>query len=311
MLPTHEYANDLILFALIVDCGSFSKAAEAAGITSSVVSKRIGRLEKSLGARLLYRTTRSLRLTENGQVLYRHAREISTKVQDALYAVSEKSDELTGVIRMSVPTISGELLLSECVAEFCSQHPNLKIEMRLENRFVDLVNEGIDLAIRTGTMPDSSLIARPILDSHWIIVCSPGYLELHPEPHSAKELLNHNCLTYTYQESGTANWLMKQPGSSEIYEMQVDGNLSVNNARAIRKAVISGHGIAMVPRCMVPRCMVYEDIQDGKLVEILAGHCGKVLGVYAVYPYTRNLPLKTRLLIEHIITSYKNISHYF
>ncbi|CNF21505.1 LysR-family transcriptional regulatory protein [Yersinia nurmii] len=306
MLPTHEYANDLILFALIVDCGSFSKAAEAAGITSSVVSKRIGRLEKSLGARLLYRTTRSLRLTENGQVLYRHAREISTKVQDALYAVSEKSDELTGVIRMSVPTISGELLLSECVAEFCSQHPNLKIEMRLENRFVDLVNEGIDLAIRTGTMPDSSLIARPILDSHWIIVCSPGYLELHPEPHSAKELLNHNCLTYTYQESGTANWLMKQPGSSEIYEMQVDGNLSVNNARAIRKAVISGHGIAMVPRCMV-----YEDIQDGKLVEILAGHCGKVLGVYAVYPYTRNLPLKTRLLIEHIITSYKNISHYF
>lgn len=306
MLPTHEYANDLILFALIVDCGSFSKAAEAAGITSSVVSKRIGRLEKSLGARLLYRTTRSLRLTENGQVLYRHAREISTKIQDALYAVSEKSDELAGVIRMSVPTISGELLLSECVAEFCSQHPNLKIEMRLENRFVDLVNEGIDLAIRTGTMPDSSLIARPILDSRWVIVCSPGYLDLHPEPRSAKELLNHNCLTYTYQESGTANWLMKQPGSSEIYEMQVNGNLSVNNARAIRKAVISGHGIAMVPRCMV-----YEDIQDGKLIEILAGHCGKVLGVYAVYPYTRNLPLKTRLLIEHIITSYKNISHYF
>ncbi|ANI31128.1 LysR family transcriptional regulator [Yersinia entomophaga] len=306
MLPTHEYANDLILFVLIVDCGSFSKAAEAAGITSSVVSKRIGRLEKSLGARLLYRTTRSLRLTENGQVLYRHAREISTKIQDALYAVSEKSDELAGVIRMSVPTISGELLLSECVAEFCSQHPNLKIEMRLENRFVDLVNEGIDLAIRTGTMPDSSLIARPILDSRWVIVCSPGYLELHPEPRSAKELLNHNCLTYTYQESGTANWLMKQPGSSEIYEMQVNGNLSVNNARAIRKAVISGHGIAMVPRCMV-----YEDIQDGKLIEILAGHCGKVLGVYAVYPYTRNLPLKTRLLIEHIITSYKNISHYF
>ncbi|MCW6635121.1 LysR family transcriptional regulator [Yersinia ruckeri] len=306
MLPTHEYANDLILFALIVDCGSFSKAAEAAGMTSSVVSKRIGRLEKSPGARLLYRTTRSLRLTENGEVLYRHAREISANIQAALYAVSERSDELTGAIRMSVPTISGELLLSECVAEFCAQHPNLKIEMRLENRFVDLVNEGIDLAIRTGTMPDSSLIARPILDSRWVIVCSPGYLEQQPEPTSAKDLLNHNCLTYTYQESGTANWLMKQPGSNEIYELQVNGNLSVNNARAIRKAVISGHGIAMVPRCMV-----YEDIQDGKLVEILAGHCSKVLGVYAVYPYTRNLPLKTRLLIEHIITSYKNISHYF
>ncbi len=156
MLATHEYANDLILFALIVDYGSFSKAAESAGITSSVVSKRIGRLEKSLGARLLYRTTRSLTLTESGQALYQQAKEIGAKVQEALYAVSEKSEELTGTIRMSVPTISGELLLSESVAEFCALHPSLKVEMRLENRFVDLVEEGIDLAIRTGTMPRSA-----------------------------------------------------------------------------------------------------------------------------------------------------------
>ncbi|WP_454878710.1 LysR family transcriptional regulator [Serratia inhibens] len=306
MLATHEYANDLLLFALIVDCGSFSKAAETAGVTSSVVSKRIGRLEKSLGARLLYRTTRSLTLTESGQALYLQAKDISAKVQDALYAVSEKSEEITGTIRMSVPTISGELLLSESVAEFCARHPGLKVEMRLENRFVDLVEEGVDLAIRTGTLPNSSLIARPILDSHWVIVCSPGYLERHSKPDSAAALLNHNCLTYTYQESGTDNWLMKQPDSGEIYELQVKGNLSANNARAIRKAVIGGHGIAMVPRCMV-----YEDLQEGKLTEILAGHCGKILGVYAVYPYTRNLPLKTRLLIEHIISSYQNISHYF
>lgn len=96
-------------------------------------------------------------------------------MQEALYAVSEKSEELTGTIRMSVPTISGELLLSESVAEFCALHPSLKVEMRLENRFVDLVEEGIDLAIRTGTMPDSSLIARPIFDSRWVIVCSPEY----------------------------------------------------------------------------------------------------------------------------------------
>lgn len=306
MLATHEYANDLLLFALIVDCGSFSKAAETAGVTSSVVSKRIGRLEKSLGARLLYRTTRSLTLTESGQTLYLQAKDISAKVQDALYGVSEKSEEITGTIRMSVPTISGELLLSESVAEFCARHPGLKVEMRLENRFVDLVEEGVDLAIRTGTLPNSSLIARPILDSRWVIVCSPGYLERHSKPDTAAALLNHNCLTYTYQESGTDNWLMKQPDSGEIYELQVKGNLSANNARAIRKAVIGGHGIAMVPRCMV-----YEDLQEGKLTEILAGHCGKVLGVYAVYPYTRNLPLKTRLLIEHIISSYQNISHYF
>lgn len=96
-----------------------------------------------------------------------------------------------------------------------------------------------------------------------MIVCSPECTESHPEPRSAEDLLGHNCLTYTYQESGTANWLMKRPGRNEIYELQVNGNLSANNARAIRKAVIGGHGIAMVPRCMV-----YEDLQDGKLTEI-------------------------------------------
>lgn len=306
MLPTHEYANDLILFSLIIDCGSFSKAAESAGITSSVLSKRIGRLEKSLGARLLYRTTRSLSLTENGHVLYRHAKLITEQVQSALYAVSETSDEVTGIINMSVPTISGELLLIESVAEFCEKYPNVKIEMRLENRFVDLINERIDLAIRTGLMSDSSLIARPIIDSNWVIVTSALYLSKHSQPQDAEDLLNHNCLTYTYQQSGSRNWLMKQPKTGDIYELQVSGSLAVNNAGAIRKALISGHGIAMVPLCMV-----YEDLRKGTLVEILKGHSGKKLGIYAVYPYTRNLPLKIRLLIEHISQSYKDISHYF
>ena len=106
MLPAHEYANDLILFALIVDCGSFSKAAEMAGVTGSVLSKRVGRLEKALGARLLYRTTRSLSVTENGRVLYQHAKSLTGQVHSALQAVSANSDELTGLIRMSVPTES-------------------------------------------------------------------------------------------------------------------------------------------------------------------------------------------------------------
>lgn len=109
MISTHDYANDLILFSLIVDCGSFSKAAESAGISSSVLSKRISRLEKDLGARLLYRTTRSLSVTENGRLLYRHAKLISEQTQQALQTVSETSDELTGLIHMSVPTISGSL----------------------------------------------------------------------------------------------------------------------------------------------------------------------------------------------------------
>lgn len=306
MLPAHEYANDLILFALVVDCGSFSKAAEMAGVTGSVLSKRVGRLEKALGARLLYRTTRSLSVTENGRVLYQHAKSLTGQVHSALQAVSANSDELTGLIRMSVPTISGELVLSDSVAEFCEKYPNVKVEMHLENRFVDLVNERIDLAIRTGMMSDSSLIARPLIDSHWVILASPRYLEKHPAPQNPEDLLTHNCLTYTYQQSGTSNWLMRRPDTGEIYELQVSGNIAFNNARAIRKALLSGHGIAMVPRCMV-----HEDLEAGLLTEVLPGYSGKKLGVYAVYPYTRHLPVKIRLLIDHIQASYQAISPYF
>ena len=178
--------------------------------------------------------------------------------------------------------------------------------MHLENRFVDLVNERIDLAIRTGMMSDSSLIARPLIDSHWVILASPRYLEKYPAPQNPEDLLTHNCLTYTYQQSGTSNWLMRRPDTGEIYELQVSGNIAFNNARAIRKALLSGHGIAMVPRCMV-----HEDLEAGLLTEVLPGYSGKKLGVYAVYPYTRHLPVKIRLLIDHIQASYQAISPYF
>ncbi len=135
-------------------------------------------------------------------------------MQAALYAVSEKSEELTGAIRMSVPTISGELLLSER-GGICALHPNLKVEMRLENRFVDLVEEGIDLAIRTGTMPDSEPDCPADLRFPLGDRLLAGLSGKPPEPRSAEDLLGHNCLTYTYQESGTANWLMKRPDATK------------------------------------------------------------------------------------------------
>jgi DNA-binding transcriptional LysR family regulator len=296
--------DDLILFAQVVESGSFSKAAEANGLTNSVVSKRIARLEKELGSTLLHRTTRRLTLSEAGRVLYQRARLVAQAAQEAFDAVTGYSQSLQGHIRISVPTISGELLLAEAVAEFCELHPAISVEMSLENRFVDLIGEGYDLVIRTGHLDDSNLIARHILDSRWTICAAPAYISRRGKPRVPEDLLQHNCLIYSYQESGARDWLFNRYG--EIYPLRVSGNFSTDNAAALRRATLAGHGLAYIPRCLV-----YPDLQAGHLIELLPQQVGKILGIYAVYPYSRQPPRKIKLLIEHIRSRYMDIKHYF
>ncbi|WP_116475467.1 LysR family transcriptional regulator [Zobellella maritima] len=296
--------DDLILFAQVIELGSFSKAAEANDLTNSVVSKRIARLEEELGSTLIHRSTRRLTLSDAGRVLYQRARLVAQSAQEAFDAVTGYSQALEGHIRISVPTISGELLLAAAVAEFCDLHPAISIDMSLENRFVDLVGEGYDLVIRTGHLDDSNLIARHILDSRWTICAAPAYISRRGKPLVPEDLLKHNCLIYSYQESGARDWLFSR--QDEIYPLRVAGNFSTDNAAALRKAAIAGYGLAYVPRCLV-----YPDLQAGRLVELLPKQVGKVLGIYAVYPYSRQPPRKIKLLIEHIRTRYMDIKHYF
>lgn len=296
--------DDLILFAQVVEQGSFSKAAEVSGLANSVVSKRIARLEEELGSTLIHRTTRRLTLSEAGQVLYQRARLVAQAAQEAFDAVTGYSQALQGHIRMSVPTISGELVLARAVAEFCELHPAITVEMSLENRFVDLIGEGYDLVIRTGHLDDSSLIARHILDSRWTICAAPAYISRHGKPQVPEDLLQHNCLIYSYQESGARDWLFTR--YEEIYPLRVSGNFSTDNAAALRQAALFGFGLAYLPRCLV-----YPDLQAGRLVELLPRQVGKVLGIYAVYPYSRQPPRKIKLLIEHIRARYMDIKHYF
>ncbi|GAA3550209.1 LysR family transcriptional regulator [Zobellella aerophila] len=296
--------DDLILFAQVIELGSFSKAAEANGLTNSVVSKRIARLEEELGSTLIHRSTRRLTLSDAGRVLYQRARLVAQSAQEAFDAVTGYSQALEGHIKMSVPTISGELLLAAAVAEFCDLHPAISIDMSLENRFVDLIGEGYDLVIRTGHLDDSNLIARHILDSRWTICAAPAYIGRRGKPMVPGDLLKHNCLIYSYQESGARDWLFSR--QEELYPLRVGGNFSTDNAAALRQAAIAGYGLAYVPRCLV-----YPDLQAGRLVELLPQQVGKVLGIYAVYPYSRQPPRKIKLLIEHIRTRYMDIKHYF
>ncbi|WP_133013375.1 LysR family transcriptional regulator [Marinomonas flavescens] len=297
-------AADLTLFVSVADHGSFNKAAEQVGLSTPALSKKISKLEASLGVQLIRRTTRRLSLTEAGESLYVHAKNIEGQVSDAIASVSTYSQGLTGTIKMSVPTISGELLLAEAVADFCQQYPNISVDIRLENDFVDLVAEGLDLAIRTGKLEDSSLIAKPLIQSNWVVCCSPSYLEKHGEAKTLESLKNHNCLAYTYQAHGSFDWRFTQAGEEK--SVRINGSFATNNAQALRKAALAGFGIVYVPRCSV-----YEDLQQGSLVAILTEFQPRRLGVYAIYPFTKYLPEKLRLLIEHLKQAYQDKKEYF
>jgi DNA-binding transcriptional LysR family regulator len=297
-------ANELSLFAMVVEANSFNKAATLADMSTSALSKRITKLEADIGVQLLYRTTRRITLTEAGGKLYLHAKDINKQVSEALGEVSDYSINLSGHIRMTIPTISGELFLADCIAEFGQRYPEISIEVRLENAFVDLVKEGVDLAIRTGVLDDSTLIAKPLITSHWVVCCSPKYIKNHGSPLEPSELIQHNCLAYTYQNQGGYEWRFNQGKSQQ--QVKISVSFATNNAQALRKAALGGYGIVYIPRCSV-----YEDLQKGDLIELLPNFQARTLGVYAVYPFTKHLPNKVKLLIEHIKQGYESLSHYF
>ncbi|CAH0533536.1 HTH-type transcriptional regulator DmlR [Vibrio stylophorae] len=298
------HIDDLVLFTQVVEHGSFVSAAKAQQMTTSAVSKRISKLETELGVQLLYRTTRKLTLTEAGEVLYHRGRDIQHTAKSAFDAVTGFNQALSGHIRMSVPTISGELLLAEAVADFCNQHPGLTVEMSLDNHFVDLLSEHYDLVIRTGYLEDSTLIARYIFDSRWLVCASPEYLASHEAIQSPKDLLRHNCLGYSYETGGTFDWQFQQ--NNDTYLLKVKGNFASDNAAALRKAVLAGHGLAYLPSCLI-----YQDLQAGTLKEVLVEHTNKVLGIYAVYPYTKQPAKRIQALIEHIRQAYIQIQPQF
>lgn len=297
--------DDLFLFIDLVEAGSYSLAAERLGITKSSVSKRISKLETSLGVQLLFRTTRRLAVTEAGATLYKQACELRSMTQSTIESVSQYSERIAGHIRLSVPTISGELLLAEAVSEFCDQNPDITVDMTLENQLVDLVEGHYDLVIRTAQLEDSSLKASLIFDSRWLLCASPNYLQQRGTPLSPSELKSHNCLGYTNQSTGAFDWLFKTQ-QGKHYIQGVNGNFSSNNAVALKIAAHQGRGIAYLPMCLI-----YDEIQSGDLIEVLPNDSGKILGIYALYPFTKTPSKRIRALIDHIKEHYERIKYRF
>ena len=297
-------ADDIMLFVMVVEAKTFSKVAENLGVTNSVVSKRIARLEQSLNTQLLYRTTRKLSLTDAGITFYGKARLAKLALQEAEDAITGYSEDVRGTIKLTMPVVSARLVLSEALAQFCHDYPNVSVELTVNNHFVDIIEQGYDLAIRTAHLEDSSLVARRLIDSDWVVCASPEYLKNNGIPESPKELTQHSCLIYKYEGAGSEQWIFKEDGKE--YVVGLKGRFRSNNLNALSQAALSHFGIAYLPKALV-----HEDLVAGRLISILAGKTAKDLGIYAVYPKTRQPDKKLKLLVEYFKKAFHNKKEYF
>ncbi|AWT49022.1 LysR family transcriptional regulator [Psychrobacter sp. YP14] len=286
-------ADDMVLFVQVVDDGSFSKAADKLGLTNSVVSKRIARLEESLNTQLLYRTTRKLSLTDAGRTLYHKAKIAQSAFQEAQNAVTRYGEDMKGLIRITMPVVSANLLLSDAIADFCKKYPDISVELNITNRLVDLIEEGFDLAIRTAKLEDSSLIARRLIDSQWIICAAPEYLKQHGTPKTPDDLIHHECLMYKFNNGYSSALPLYIEGTEQL--LTINGRFLSNHLSAIKQAALANLGIAFLPQALV-----YDELKQQTLVQILSRFTRKKMGMYAVYPKARQPDQKLKRLVDHL-----------
>ncbi|WP_111642854.1 LysR substrate-binding domain-containing protein [Marinimicrobium alkaliphilum] len=275
-------------FAAVADAGSFTEAARRLGTSVANVSRRVSTLEARLDAKLLQRTTRRVSLTEEGRIYHRHCRQVLENLEEAERAVSRLHTQPVGQLRLTAPLSYGERYIAPLVNEFAQQHPALNIELKLNNQKLDLIDEGLDLAIRLGVLEDSRLVARKLSSRAQYVCAAPAYLARHGQPHTLSELDQHNCLLGTLDY-----WRFMEKGKTRT--IRVKGSLRCNSGPALVDAALKGIGLVQLPDYYVGR-----PIEQGELVPLLTQYPPMSEGIWALYPTNRHLSSKVRLLIEFL-----------
>ena len=291
------------LFLTVVQTGSLSGAGRQSGLSPASVSRQITALEDDLGVRLLNRTSRRLSLTEAGQVYLEHAERLLQDIDELRDAVSQMAVKPRGTLRIQSRISLGTQHVAPLIPTFLALYPDLKIDLWLTDNDLDLIEHGIDLAIRTGNLSDSTLIGRRLASSPRVICASPEYWAEHGKPATPEALMDHNCLTYRF-EFGTAAALWQfRIDTGQSINIQVAGNFQTNNGEALRVATLSGLGVAMLPAWSVK-----DHLKAGSLERVLSDYETTVsdldFGIYAVYLSRRNLSAKTRLFVDHLVTEF-------
>ncbi|MDA5193158.1 LysR family transcriptional regulator [Govanella unica] len=276
------------VFAAVVDEGSFSAAAARLNMAKSAVSTLVKTLEAELGVTLLNRTTRKVSLTEAGQRYKDRAEQILSDVEDADREAAALTATPRGTLRVSAGVSFGTQELGKVVATFLATYPEVRIDLQLTDRFVDLLDEGFDLAVRIGELRDSSLIARKLTSARRLTCASPDYLEAHGTPQHPNDLRQHNCLGY----SG-GGWSFQEQGRPLIPALE--GRLIGNNGDVLCAAAVAGSGIVFAPSFILG-----DDIRAGRLVPILTAYEAPPVGIYAIYPPSRHISAKLRAFIDSL-----------
>lgn len=283
--------GDIAVFVRVVDEGSFTKAAERLELSRSVVSKYVTRLEDRLGVRLLNRTTRRLSLTEAGQVFYERSRRGLQEFEEAETEVSHLQEEPRGVLRINSPMSFGILHVAPLLPQFSREYPAVSIDMNLDDRKLDVIEEGFDVSIRISDMPDSSLVARRLGPCRHVVVAAPSYLEENGAPKIPEDLEGHNVISYRYQDSAN-DWHFISPENHQV-SVTISGAVQMNNSLALREALLGGIGIMRTPTFIVG-----EDIKRGRLVRLFPGYRMLEPSIYLVFPQRRHLSPKVRAFVD-------------
>lgn len=278
-------------FTRVVEAGGFAAAAREMGLSRSVVNKAVIRLERELGTQLLRRSTRQVTPTDTGLAFYDRAREILSDLDDALAAVTSLQGKATGSLRVNAPMSFGTLHLSRVIADYMALYPDVHVELILNDRFIDPIEEGFDVTLRIGApQATTSLVTRELVTVRRVLCASPEYLRRWGEPSAPTELTRHRCLHYGYLGSGS-KWRLDGPGGEQAFAIQCV--MSANNAEPLRDAAINHQGIALLPTFIAG-----EALQTGELRTILVDHPPTDITLSALYPRHRHLSTKVSMLIE-------------
>jgi len=286
-------------FVSVASRGSLTAAADAEGIAPGVVSRRLNALEARLGVKLLLRTTRRVTLTFEGSAYLEDCQRILRELGDAEASVTLGGVKARGHLRLSAPAGFGRRHVAPLIMQFLDANPEVTVSLDLSDRLVDLVNEGVDCAIRVGELSDSSLVSIRLAENRRVVVASPAYLEARGTPQTLADLASHNCLSLGQQRG----WLFCD--GEEIVSIKVSGQLECNDGAVLHEWALAGRGLAW--RSMWE---VGEDLQRGVLVPVLDAFVAPPTGIYAVFPQRKYLPLRVRLLIDHLKHTYGNLDYW-
>lgn len=282
--------NEILIFAKVVQAGSFTAASRELAMPKSTVSRKVAALEERLGTRLLQRTTRQLRLTEVGQAFYQHASRVVAEAEEAEWVVGQMQEVPRGLLRVTAPINFG--FLRAIVGGFLQRYPEVQLELVCTDRLVDLIHDGFDVAVRAGPLADSALVVRTLAAFSSYAVASPGFLDKHGSPERPQDLEQFDCIVFG---AGTQRAAWKLRRGNKVVAVSAKPRFTANDFDFIDEAALAGLGVAMLPAF---RCIQY--LRTGKLQRVLPGWCTPETSLHAVYSSTRHLSPKVKVFLDYL-----------